>query len=442
MEIGRRLKNTCGDNAMALAVSDKILACNAVENIWTGEDIHNSDGELYEATGTLYTCGERLCPNCLPSRSRRARKRVRQGLERVTPTPGEHWRLVTLTMPTLPAAQVSLWLALQIQARAWRLFRKRSYGAQLIRAGIKGCEFTEGKQAEREERSWDAQCDGYNVHVHLLILSRWVVWKELRQEWSACLRAAWLEKGIESGINTKDGLAVCDVRLVTNRKSKSNGTISFDGAINEVAKYIIKPAGWLKVPAEQLVEVAAVEKWPRMFELLGECREKREQRAAAVIVKPADVCDRSVSIANRITALCEAGDIVTHAEARRHDAPWWAGNDFALARQARAELYVLSELQPETLAALKARTTYLDSPGLFVGTNTRDGPRSLKKLGAELIEHGEYEKWREVLALHVAKVRKFRVLQQALRYPFASFLTLAGFRWGRAPRRVYIKSAA
>src|SRR4029077_8728627 len=129
-------------------------------------------------------------------------------------------------------------------------------------------------------------------------------------------------------------------------------TISLEGAVNEVAKYIMKPDGWLKVSDEQLAEVAAVEKWPRMFELLGACREKREPREP-VIGETGDVCDRAISIEERILALREAGEIVAASDGRR-----WIHNDFELARQACAELYVLCELLPETLAALKARTAY------------------------------------------------------------------------------------
>jgi hypothetical protein len=259
-----------------------------------------------------------------------------------------------------------------------------------MRGGIKGIEFTLGKKAEDEDRAWDPRIDGFHVHIHLLVFSRWIDSHKLRHEWSDCLKIAWSENGIASGINTKDGLAVCNVKYVTNRKSYSKRTISLEGAINEVAKYITKPGSWLEIPSDQLVEVAVVQRWPRMLDVFGDCKEK-----PAAIGETDDGSDRSNA---------DAGNIGNDGDGRR-------------------------------------RALYLDTPRLSGAKNSRDGPHSLREIGAELIKRGRYDEWKSLFALHVAKVQEFRMQQQVLRYPCARFWTLAGHSWGRSPtaRRTNIR---
>lgn len=403
------------DNAAARVVADKIAKCGDIQNVWIGEDLHNQDGECYEATGTLWRCNERLCPSCLVAHSRRGRKRARLALEKLTPARGERLWFVTLTMPTLPADESPLLLTLSVVARAWRLFSQRSWWRQMARAGIKGVEFTLGDECRRQKdhRAWSPDLDGYHVHVHLVILSRWLNWKTLRAEWTECLQRSWSEAGISGGINTRDGLAVCNVKPVTQQ--------NYDGVLFEVAKYITKSESWLSIPETQLVEVASVTRWPRMFELLGECR---GQSAPRNTIAPHVRFDDSagVSIVDRIAALRSDGD----------------GSDLKLARQAEAELRVLLDLQSETRAAIETRTRYLDTPHVSAATQTRDGPlivrhraRSLREVGIELISAGRLGEWRDLLNQKVSQVQDFRRTQQVKRYPFAKFTSLDGRSWPR-----------
>jgi hypothetical protein len=388
------------------------------------------DGELYDATGSLYSCDERLCPGCLSKRSRKARRRARGGLASAGLRRGELLRFVTLTMPTLPASEVPLELVLKVIQTAWRTFsNRRGWWSSVVRAGVKGVEFTLGnpKRLQREGREWTPERDGYHVHLHLVAVSRWIEWRRLREEWSACLLTAWREHGIERGINTSDGLAVCDVRLVFDKKRKSKSFITTDGAVNEVCKYVTKCESWLHVPESQLVEIASVERWPRMFELLGDCRQRAEAGELRRVRRSREEREAEAEAA-RLAEL-------RHAEAVRL-AEWLEADPRTV------DAAALFGGDPQDAGDWRGRAsadalTYLDTTNLFDGEHSRDGPiyqrrrraKSLREVGAEMIAQGEREKWKEGLAAYAADVRSFRRSQQVWRYPFASFSDLIGGRW-------------
>jgi hypothetical protein len=329
-------------------------------------------------------------------------------------------------MPTLPAAQSPLLNTLQVINRAWRLFSKREWWRDTVSGGIKGVEFTMGNP---HGETWDAQIHGYHVHVHLLVLSSWVEWRRMRVEWSESLRRAWSEFGIEHGINTKDGMAVCDVRLVVNRKNKHRGAmISGDGAINEVAKYLTKSESWDQIPESQLVEVASLDRWPRMFELLGECRGPSKPRAPA-FERVTDDDDRPL------------GEERNDLEKRLHALLWQDGSIEAIGLWIRARGEIAESpdfvMQKETANLVKHTTAYLDTPHLSGGQNCRDGPiwtrrrrgESIRAVGAKLIAAGNRKLWQEMLAALVSERRSFRRAFQVRTYPFATFRDLVGHTW-------------
>jgi hypothetical protein len=378
------------------------------------------------------------------------RRHVREGLTRVQLRGGERWRLVTLTCPTLPG--VSLLDVRAVFNRAWSLFRKREWWQRITRAGVKGEEFTMGdeKRLKREDRPWDFERDGFHFHLHILVCSTWVEWATLGAEWSLCLEKAASEKGIALTFNTSHGRAVVDVRLVVNRKTKGKGTIGLDGAVEEVSKYITKSDSWLKVSDAQLVEVASVKRWFRAVELLGECREVRtdEQRAADKEKREARARDlrwlaevertrEGLSVAERLEAL-EAGAEVTRK------VEWFEGddnrltarevddqNDFRLISEIRAELAVIGELQPQTLAALKARTAYLDTKNLSDGSDAqaRGEIKAIRGRAVPLRESARGKPpdlWLEGLDEHIKQVQEWRRADLRTRFLYAKFSTLAG----------------
>jgi hypothetical protein len=254
------------DAPAAICEAVLIRDCASPENIYTGVKLQRKDTkEFFNGVGALTACGSRLCANCVAALSARSRRRARDGMARVgVARHGERERFITLTAPTLPASQVGLVDTIKVLQRAWRLFSKRDWGVK-IRAGVKAFEFTMGdeKKLELEGRRWSADIDGYHTHLHLLVLSKFVNIQLLRVVWTECVLKAWSEIGIAAGVNTKDGLCIINIKNVTSRKD----------AIDEVCKYVTKNNSWDSVPSSQLVQVAQVTRWARMFELLGECRE-------------------------------------------------------------------------------------------------------------------------------------------------------------------------
>ncbi len=453
-EIADRLKRAglAVDSDAALIESDMLRRCASLENIWTATDLETGDGELYEGHGTLWSCNGRLCPSCLASRRRRMRKHVRDGIARVQIGGGERWRLVTLTCPTM--AGVSLLNVRAVFNRAWSLLRKLDWwrnGAG-VRAGVKGEEFTIGdeKRLQREGREWDFARDGFHFHVHVLVCSRWVEWTRLGEEWTACLETAAREQGIALMFSTTHGRAVVDVRLVTNQKIKGKRTISIDGAVEEVSKYITKSESWLKVSDAQLVEVASVPRWFRAVELLGDCREKRTEQQKALdkaqrAAREREACWRaevertreSLPVAERLEALEAGAELTTRVEWVENDEGKLeqreavAIDDFKLAATVRAEIAVIGELEPRTLAALKARTAYLDTKNLSDGGDGQAGREimSLRRRSKPLrvlARGAPRDRWLEGLDGHVNQVQAWRRADLRTRYLYAKFSTLDG----------------
>jgi microcompartment protein CcmL/EutN len=240
------------------------------------------------------------------------------------------------------------------------------------------------------------------------------------------------------------------VRLVTNQKIKGKRTISIDGAVEEVSKYITKSESWLKVSDAQLVEVASVPRWFRAVELLGDCREKRTEQQKALdkaqrAAREREACWRaevertreSLPVAERLEALEAGAELTTRVEWVENDEGKLeqreavAIDDFKLAATVRAEIAVIGELEPRTLAALKARTAYLDTKNLSDGGDGQAGREimSLRRRSKPLrvlARGAPRDRWLEGLDGHVNQVQAWRRADLRTRYLYAKFSTLDG----------------
>ncbi len=507
-QIAARIDRAADASAVAaLAVADRLRLCGSVGNVWHASDLMNEWGECYEGIGVKWACNERLCPSCMESRRRKARARAGEGMGRARAMvdkklPGERARLVTLTIPKLAASEVPLHKALLIVRDAWRTMTgKGRWWRNQVRAGIKGVEFTLGDQrcekhkAEQKRkrkrskesrackdcRPWDAARDGYHVHIHALVLSKWIKWEELRAEWTPALVSSLRRHGVpdESYQLTKDGFAVCDVRIVAKDKEKDKRSVTPEYAIREVTKYITKCESWLNIPAAQLVEIASIERWPRMFELLGDCRQKRSDEEREKEKYRCQVRDtfnvwresvaarrEGITVDERIAALISGAEIKTERKmielenGRLLTREVETLNDFQLYRDATEEYLKTGAVAPATLDALKARTAYLDTQNLSAAKVLRNEflklgrPRAgpLRDRPAELFaafERGERSEWRqtwrEELGAHAASVGEFRRWQLSDRFPYATFSTLDGDKWYGLkvnPARLSISSAS
>jgi len=173
------------------------------------------------------------------------------------------WKLVTLTMPHPPGADTLD--QLRLFNAAFRMFTKRPEWA-IVWGGCKGVEDK-------------LTADGPHVHAHFLLLARYLDRQAWREAWKTCLDGAAARLGWALTYGP-DGLPYLDVQRVVKRDGGVlSDEVSWSEALNEVAKYITKPAELLasdergrRIPSWVLYDLCEIARWPRMFELLGRAR--------------------------------------------------------------------------------------------------------------------------------------------------------------------------
>jgi hypothetical protein len=353
-------------------------------------------------------------------------------MEAVRPVGSERWRLITLTMPTLAGRGLSA--TLEVFGAAWKLLRKRAWWRALVRAGVKGEEFTLGdaKRLRRERREWDAGRDGYHVHAHVLVVSVWIDWERLGEEWTACLEQAARRAGMALQIGTLHGRAIVDVREVVSRKrGSSRRVVEQASAVEEVCKYVTKAESWLRLPDDQLCEVARALRGRRMIEMVGELTRRRGSERGRQRQTPEE---REAMKAARSRAEFFERECVRQSQ--------WSDDDprsdsYALTLAASRDEDDAWKATPAREAAL----TYLDTQRTIDGRERESEPRAgrvlwkrlhkrrLRLIGSELIAVGKRALWLELLNAYVANVQDYRRGMLAWRYPQATFSTLDGRTW-------------
>jgi hypothetical protein len=232
----------------------RIWTCSDRENHWVGDDLHNTEtGELYAGNGNLWSCGSKLCPSCVAKASNRSRKELQLALKNRKLMTGEMYQFITLTIPN---PNLSLIQTRIIIDRIWTLFRKRDYFKQKIRGGSKSEEFT-------------LTANGYHYHYHLLCVTRFLNFNEFRRVWTECIKTAFREFNLPCEFKTNDKLAMVKIKRLS---SSVNG---LRGAIQEVCKYVTKSDNWEKLPQKDLIEIASIKRFWRMFEIFGSFKTQR-----------------------------------------------------------------------------------------------------------------------------------------------------------------------
>ncbi len=293
------LEQYCGaDNEVVIGYAERLRACAARYNYYLGEDfVDPKTGELFSGFGTLFGCGLKLCPNCTARAARRNRAIAQRVIENTELLNREHkchvtgdyivererYRFVTLTMPQVFATFKK---TMKIQKRAWDLFRKLKIVKDYFAAIIKSIEFT-----VRKNRT-------YHDHMHLLAITFFLPEKLLKQAWTDCVRTAFQEFGIE--FVAKQANVNMKLVVPTVRKGEEDNEITYDNAIQETCKYLTKATTWAEIPAEQLIEIAEIERWDRMFELSGRFRQTIQRLRA----EDAAAEDSSSTVNNKV-ALAE-----------------------------------------------------------------------------------------------------------------------------------------
>jgi hypothetical protein len=341
----------------ALALADILAEAAKPENVFTGYDLHSADGELFDGYGSLENASSRLDPAYMKASSARARNRAHEALGRVKPQSGEHLRMLTLTMPPLYHAEFGD--VMQVLDRAIVLLKKRKWFKEQVRGAVIGTEFTLGKAN-----------DHYHAHCHMLAWSRWIVWAELGEQWSSCLKQAAATSGVALEFETEHGQAVVDVRLVTSKR-RGRGTVSMEDAVEECCKYTCKGSDFARIPVEELCAVERYLRGRRMIETFGECNARKGRVKQEQGTKEQDTyLDKN--------CIFDGSDAVS-------------------------------------------------TQGLEDGT-AQNIP--LRMRGAQMIRQGQRSTWLKLLKKTVRKRQEWRKTQLAERFPYATFRTLAGDEWG------------
>jgi hypothetical protein len=232
----------------------RIWTCSDRENHWVGDDLHNTEtGELYAGNGNLWSCSSKLCPSCVAKASNRSRNELKLSLKNQKLMTGEMYQFITLTIPN---PNLSLVQTRTVLDRIWTLFRKRDYFKQKVRGGSKSEEFT-------------LTANGYHYHYHLLCVTRFLNFNEFRRVWTECIKTAFREFNLPCEFKTDDGLAMVKIKRLS---SSVNG---LKGAIQEVCKYVTKSDNWEKLPQKDLIEIASIKRFWRMFEIFGSFKTQR-----------------------------------------------------------------------------------------------------------------------------------------------------------------------
>jgi hypothetical protein len=179
-------------------------------------------------------------------------------------------KLLTLTMPHWPGT--STLPMINLFNLAFRALTKTALYQQCVWGGIKGIE---------DALDWQ----GPHVHGHFLILSRYVDRGAWRMAWWQALNTAVKAQGGPGLEHMPGGLPFLDVRMVRRKDKAADGeNVSLDEALDEVTKYVTKTSDLVTpdaqgrtVSGETLLELCDIERWPRMFELLGKARKPRPQ---------------------------------------------------------------------------------------------------------------------------------------------------------------------
>lgn len=240
------------DDAAELTLyAERIRQCSGESNIWYAEDLHKPDGECFNGAGRFWYCGLRLCTSCAARHATRNRLKLIGAVNRQKLLVNEHWKFITFTIvnPNLPILETR-----KLFETAWALFRKSTWFRSTIRGLSKNEEFT-------------VTAKGIHYHLHALAKARYIHYDALRHHWTRAVTAAFAQAGRTLEIATADRMLIVKCKTVTSMRK----------AIKEVCKYITKSDSWSKIPPTDLLDIARIRRFPRMFELMGDLALERAE---------------------------------------------------------------------------------------------------------------------------------------------------------------------
>jgi hypothetical protein len=269
----------------ALAISYLVTDSGDLDNVYWAINLNDKRGQLFSGDGAFTNAGTPLDPFYAKKRSSGAFRAAKKAMQRAK-TDNDLQMLITFTMPTLIGFGFKR--TFEVFDYAWSLMRKRKWFKDHITAAVCSEEFTLGdkKKLEAENRDWDFNLDGFHTHKHILCYAKRIDTRELRTQWTDCLKRSAKKFGFQFSFNTKDGLAV------VNRKSAYG-----EKALREVSKYICKLEDFNRIPPSQLCEATRTFRGRRLISTFGRCNENRGSRKkdASLHLDKAETTDGKVN---------------------------------------------------------------------------------------------------------------------------------------------------
>jgi hypothetical protein len=401
---------------IALALAHRIKKCASRYNSFIAKDLNNKSGECFDGFGTLFSCGSKLCHSCMTKAAKRNRKIAGEVLDVIKlrkkgylpfgakkkVIEQQRLRMITLTMPKVSLSCIE---SIELVARAFKLFRKLKFTETYFDGYIKSIEFT-----VREDKT-------YHAHIHLLAVSFFIPESLIKRLWRRCVQTAFAEKKLDWRVATKS--LKNDDKLNVNLKLADPN----ENSLKEVCKYLTKSESWENIPTSDLLELANLKRWRRMFELTG-CFKKAAQwiRAKNEAIKQARLAESS-EVTYRI--VCKG--IERQTIGLRDDFK----NPFAL----KSFIASLNKRFPERRYTIEINQNYLDEKRISAAENSTSDSESKAKLVVkrenwrDTIEKLGVERYLKILEGQVEAIQKIRKELLIEKYPLATFTDLAGFPW-------------
>jgi hypothetical protein len=365
------------DNKIIQAIIYRLEKCNLNENLWVAEDLHTADGECFNGRGNYYSCGSRFCSQCVSIPSRRNAKIADYILDKLR---HRNLRFIVLTMPDDALSHLSLLQQREVLYHAWRwLTTKSKWWKHNVDGVIRCDEFT----AKLKRKNL------YHLHSNLLAVFKTSLIPshlKVKQEWAKGLKVAFNHFGYEWHCPTENGLPNVYIKRIVANVKDGEKEISREKVIAELCKYATKPQDWDDVRIEDIEEIAKLEHFPRMFEVLGICK------TVAKEIRPKP---RQIPINSPESTINEKGNFNSNLDTKTY-----------------------------------VHTNFITVPKIDVSSNHfgRPPPKPKQKSWFRRLRDNEItiNQYKIELSFSVKRTIRFRKIQLRKKYPFATFQTLDG----------------
>lgn len=185
-------------------------------------------------------CAQRICPLCGWRRSLKIQNSVRRILQTAEQSGKYEYLMLTLTIPNVTGDKLPA--AISDMLKAWKRLIETKRFENAVVGWYRGLEITHN--VDKSSKSFDT----YHPHFHALLM----VERQYFKGKDYINRAEWLKMWQSATRNAK--ITQVDVRKVKPKEGKAD----IVGAVCEVAKYTVKPSGYI-VKDDPALTCSAVE---------------------------------------------------------------------------------------------------------------------------------------------------------------------------------------